>query len=402
MSISLKITEVTVNQNKNQEKKPFGIMERSLLSLLYVASCAFIPIILFAGINDWLPGAISFGMAIISVAIFAKISGGFKYTFSYSMILCASFMLGGALPAGLLVTLVSAVCAFSYFALNSSIYLGFSLSVISYALALALTRDPTSALIVFFSLPASILTAYVIKKRKPRVSAICHICSGFCLSLAAVIAVAVYKFVGTLDLTAINTAVDAAKSTSADLLGEFIDFAQNNFDLSFDSVSDMDLIIDNLVTICFNLIPAFAVIIFNLFAYVLHSLMLTLMFSDESQKDDTKTMLTFDMSIHSAFLLIASFILSLVLTSDSTALYGAASENLALILIPGYLVTSFAALKKLFIERSHSCLGVIIYFAIVFAVIRLANPLMFIAALGGAVFKIFVFFKNKIKNKSQA
>ena len=139
--------------------------------------------------------------------------------------------------------------------------------------------------------------------------------------------------------------------------------------------------------------------IFNALAYLLHSLSLTLIFNDDEKRKEALPMLVFDMSIHSAFIFLIALVLSLVLVSGESAMYGAVAENLAVILIPGYVITALAALRAFVTKRSPSCLGVLLYFFVIFMIASFSYPVIITAAVSGAIIKIFFFFKSNKKNK---
>ena len=377
-----------------------------LLSLLYVAACAFIPLILCVEMESWAVNGISLAVSAISLFAFSKAAKGFKFVFSYLLMLIGALLLGGGtfILAGIFASLACTVCLFAYLCFNSSIYVTIALPAIAFLPALAITRDAASATVIFFTLPAAMLTVYAIKARKPRVSAICHICAGFCMSLVAMLAIAIYNFAGRIDPTAISEFFDAAKlavtqsirdvfSLLEEGAAEMVDLAGFGF--------DPDTFAENIVTVSFNLLPAIAVIVFNAIAYLLHSLTLTLVFNDDQKRKEALPMLVFDMSIHSAFLFLAALLLSLVLVSEKNAMYGAAAENLAVILIPGYVITALAALRTFVTKRSPSCFGMLLYFFVIFMIASFSYPVIITAAVSGAIVKIFFFFKTQSKKKKQ-
>lgn len=374
------------------------------LSLLYVAACLFMPFILCVEMEEWMLNAVSLGVAAISLFAFSKVAKGFKYVFSYLLMLIGSTLLGGGtfILTGIFASLVCNICLFAYLCFNSSIYVTVALPAIAYLPALAITRDAVSATMIFFALPAAMLTVYAIKNKKPRVSAICHICIGFCISLVALLAIAIYNFAGKIDAQSIadffesaKVAVTAAIRDAFALIeegaAEMLDLSQFGFDL--------DILAENIVTVSFNLLPAIAILIFNALAYLLHSLSLTLIFNDDEKRKEALPMLVFDMSIHSAFIFLIALVLSLVLVSGESAMYGAVAENLAVILIPGYVITALAALRAFVTKRSPSCLGVLLYFFVIFMIASFSYPVIITAAVSGAIIKIFFFFKSNKKNK---
>ena len=127
--------------------------------------------------------------------------------------LIGAVLLGGGtfILAGIFASLACNLCLFAYLCFNSSIYVTMALPAVAFLPALAITRDAVSAMVIFFSLPAAMLTVYAIKSKKPRVSAICHTCAGFCISLIAMLAIAIYNFAGRIDPTAISEFFDSAK-----------------------------------------------------------------------------------------------------------------------------------------------------------------------------------------------
>lgn len=391
--------------NQNSSNNALGKLNAKniLFSLLYVAACVFIPFILYVNMEDWLVNAISLAVAIISAVAFAKASGGFKYSFAYVVMLIATVLLGGGtfILTGIFASLSCTICLFAYLCFNSSIYVTVALPAIAYIPTLAIVRDPVAATVIFFSLPAAMLTVYAIKKKKPKVSAICHICIGFCISLIVMLAIAIFNFAGSISPESIAAFFESAKLEVTEAIKEVFaligDSAAEMLDVSSIGL-DLDLLAENIVTVSFNLLPAIAVVIFNVLAYLMHSLSLTLIYNDDEKKKEALPMLVFDMSIHSAFLFLLALILSFALASEKTAMYGAVAENLMVILLPGYVITALAALRAFVTKRSPSCLGTLLYFFVIFMIASLSYPVIITTAVVGAIVKIFFFFRKNKKN----
>jgi len=387
--------------NKIKDNKLNDKLTPVLLSLLYIVSCIFIPLIVGIEMGEWLISAISLTVSILSLVAFSKVAKGFRHVFIYALILGATLFIGGFVLTGVLASVIGAVCMFSYLCFKAPIYITVALPAIAYLPALAITRDPVISAAVFFTLPASLLCVYAIKSKRPRISAICHVSVGFCISFAAIVAIAVFKFNGSISREAFFSFAESAKEMLGSAMREAFELLGDSANETLGINVDLDLLAENVVTVTFNLLPAIIVLIANALSYLIHTLSLILLFPDEKDKEEIAPMLVFEMSIHSAFIFIAAVILSFALTADSVALYGAVADNLVIILMPGFIITALAALRFFVAKRQPSCFGTLLYLGAIFMIASFSYPVLLVAGLAGSIVRIVVFFKKRAKSKQQ-
>ena len=110
-------------------------------------------------------------------------------------------------------------------------------------------------------------------------------------------------------------------------------------------------------------------------------------------------MLSFEMSLTSSIVYIASLVFSLLLVSESLALWGTAAENIALVLAPGLILTALAGIRALSMRKGPSCLGTLLYLGVIFMLASLSGIVIMLVALVGAVLNIVA---HIAKRKSQS
>ena len=187
---------------------------------------------------------------------------------------------------------------------------------------------------------------------------------------------------GSITMTTLRAFVDETKSQSIVMMNTLIDeMAGAVGGLPVDITGYVDVAVQTV----FNLIPAIIIIIGNVGAYVMHSMLLSICFTDEKTKKDALPMLAFEMSLVSAIVFLISIILAFALTSADTAFYGAVAENVMIILCPGLVLTTLGALRILTSRKGPSCLGTLLYFGVIFMLCSFSLPVIIICSIIGAI-----------------
>ena len=389
------------NSERNKSNINPKVKENStfiLLCLCYVLACVYIPFAFFVDMGDWLSLAAALAVCAISGVALTRMAGGFKPIGGFAIVIGIFVFLGGAvLPVALFVAFVSATCIYAGLILTGKLRIVWILPTISIIIIFFTTRSLAGVMLSLATLPCSALLAVSIKRKLPRVSAICRISAGICIFAVVAFALAVYDLTGELNPSAVSALIDSAKTQATLMLDSAI--AETSELLGGELIgSDVTNIIDLAVSSVFNLLPAIVITVANILSYVIHSLFMTVHFTTEEQKKQSLHMLTFDMSLTSGVVYIAALVLSLALVTDDLAMYGTAAKNVMLVLAPGLVLTALAGIRALTLRKGPSCLGTILYIGVIFMLASLSLYVIAIVALAGAVLTIVAHVAaNKIK-----
>ena len=391
-------------EEKNQNAKNAGEMngKRSVTDLLlaclfYVAACSYLPLAIYIPMSDWLSAVVALAVCALGIAVLARMARTFRAVLTYAVILGLFVLFGGMLlPIGLLSAFVASSCIFTYFLLKDRTPFLWGLPLSPLTVSLLITQSATGAALSLLTLPCSLMLAHSVKNKVGRVGAVCRISFGICLSAVLVFACAVYSSTGELSAAVIRGVIDSGKEQLTVLLKEAASEMQNMVGYELTSL-DVENVIELAVSSLFNLLPAIVITVANITAYVIHSLYLSVAYTSDEERKETLPMLSFDMSLTSAIVYIASLILALVLTSDAVIIYGAVAQNLLLVLDPGLRLTALAGIRMLTTRRGPSCLGTLLYFAVIFMLASLSVFAILGVSLLGAV---LIIIANISKRKS--
>ncbi len=378
--------------NKKPENKTATFI---LLALFYVLACVYPPISTLVNMGTWLSAVAALGMCVFAAFALFRMSGSLKPLMGYVIIVAAFALFGVAfLPMALLVCFVSGAVVYAYLLRSRLSAAVWGLPAVAALVAGLVTLSPVGVFLSLCSLPASVMVSFAIKNKTPRVGAVCRISLGICLSVLAALGLSVYLSSGEISVTAVKSLIDYAKEQMTLLLSDALSQMQDMLGGLFMSVETENLIA-LIVSSVFNLLPAMIITAANIVSYIIHSLYLASQYSmTREAHEEAKPMLTFDMSVVSAAVYILSLVLSLVLVSPETAIYGTLAQNLLLILIPGLVLTALAYIRTLSIVKGPSCLGTLLYFVVIFLVIGLNPIALMLVSLAGAVFIILAHIAN--------
>ncbi len=376
------------DQNNNTKKRSKTVTF-VVSAVFYVLSCIYLPLALFANMGIWFSAVSALGICVFAAFALSGISGSFKPFVGYALIVALFTFSGGMfLPMSLLVAFASGCVVYAYLLISKLSAAVWGLPVAAAVMAGLLTQSPIGICLSLGSLPASAILALVIKNKTPRVSAVCRISAGICLSVVVSLCVGIYAVQGKVNAEVIKGIVDYSKQQMSLILTDMFSQMQSMLGDMLVSI-DFESFITVLVSTVFNLLPAIIITAANIIAYIIHSLYISSQYTmSKEAHDSAKEMLTFDMSIISAVLYILSLVLAFTLISPELALWGTVAENLLLILVPGLVLTALACIRAMSVAKGPSCLGTLIYFGVIFLVIGLNPVALVCVALAGAVFII--------------
>ncbi|MBO5845765.1 MAG: hypothetical protein J6Q77_03875 [Clostridia bacterium] len=387
--------ENIVNDKENQHGTSSGNLLRA--GAIYLLLAVYLPFAIFANINPTLLQAISVVATIACAFAIADLSGTKRPSGSLLLMIgCLIFL--GSVFCGFVAAILGTVCVLGYLLISAKNVTARILSILpaiaAYAIAVLLVGDLLAAAIAILHVPAAIALAYAFKRKLPRISAICHVSIGI---LVGVLALASAWFVMThgFSLDALVSSVAAAKEgLTATLTGALFTFAGDMLQISLTDAKDLS---EAVVTELFNMLPAIVIIFSNILAFLIHSVMIRVMIVKAESKEDVKNMVAFEMSLVSAIIFFVVMLAAVVFSDEIFAL-SVTAENMMIILMPGLIFTAIGTLRAFMFAKGRSCLGTLLYIAIIMSFFYLPSITLPLGAMAGAT---IIIIHNILKNRAE-
>ena len=189
-----------------------------LLSLYYVLACAYIPLCTFLNIDMTAVSFLSLAICVLGVVVMARAAGSFKAILGYSVILGIFIFLGGSLlPVGLFSAFATAICIFTHLQIKYNSPFLWGLPIIPIVITYASTGSLIACVISLGTFPAAIALISAVKSEAGKVSAICRISFGICLSVVATFLCTVYTLYGSVSFPLCRQAIDTARYVVTEL-----------------------------------------------------------------------------------------------------------------------------------------------------------------------------------------
>ena len=366
------------------DKKPLA--ERLTLCLYFVLACSYVPLCLFLDINGVAASAISLAVCVLGVFAMSRAAGTFKAVIGFAIILGLFLFFGGSLvPAGIFSAFASAACVYAHMHLRSPSPFLWGLPLIPLIITLLTVGSLSAAAISLITLLPALALVYSIKNSLGRVGAICRISAGICVMTVVTFLLAVYSSFGEISFASVKQTVDAAKGLTEQMLVAVAHEAESALGASDALPINIEETVSYATGLAFNVLPAVIVIFANMIGYILHSMMLSIEYVTVEDKKKALPMMAFEMSVVSAVVFLVSLVLSLILTSGKSELYGAAAENIMFILIPGLVLTALGGLRVLTMKKGPSCLGTLVYMGAIFLIASLNSFVLIAVSVAGAI-----------------
>ncbi|MBQ9113064.1 MAG: DUF2232 domain-containing protein [Clostridia bacterium] len=392
---------MNTNDTKNKRKdgkaggRP-GAGGIALLCVYYVAACCFIPAALYLNVNEFVINIGALVMCLLSVSVMAKAAGSWRNITGYAItVFILVFFFGAVLPVGLFAAFASATCIYALLLVKYPSPFWWGLPIIPFAASLFLAGNAAGVVASVATLPCALMLAYSAKKKLDRVGTVCRVSFGICAIIAISFLISVYSVYGKISLEAARTLIDELRAEVTSTLISATDRMADLMNSTDIPVGDLSAYVESTVSSVFNLLPAMIIVISNIISYIIHSLFLSIYSTTDEERKEMLPMLGFEMSLISAFVYLISLILAFVLVSDGLALWGAAAENIMLILAPGLIITALGALKMITAHKGPSCFGTLIYLLVIFMLLSFSIPAILITAAAGAVVIIISHFSKK-------
>ncbi len=328
--------------------------------------------------------------------------------------LTASF-LSASLTVGAIVLslIVGTGCLAWLFTVLRPPYLPIALLVAVGALSWILSGDWGTALLALAFLPAAAGLAYATLSDRGRTSVICFGIGGLLISILALFAIAFYRINGTLELSAIEAALEAARNAAVEsvmgvraalieqieIAGAEAAEAENAAALIEELKTSMSREnVTLLVSMLFNLIPGLLISVCAILSFGAQLVQgMQYRFTGWTQVL-TPNACIFTMSVVASILYYVGFLFMLFV--DSTTMLGAVMQNVCIILLPGLCLVGFAdLLTRLRASRGGGRFFRVLIFASLFCCAGLSA--LFFVALWGANCSILLALHRKMTAQKQ-
>lgn len=384
--------------NSNQQVQRQGnasLATVALLCLSYTLLCIYPSLLIHTVSGEWLSAVL--GLSACAVAVFAlfKIAGSFKPISGFVFIAGLFLLFGNAIfPVALFVSLVAAACIYAWLLLKGGAPFALATPAIPLVICAAVTRNAVLSAMSLIPLLCALCLAYAVKTKKGRVGATCVISAGICLAVASAFVYAAYSLSGEISAAAIRSMIDYGKIQLTAAVNNVLAEMNNMLGTGLDVTNMAEVMVSS----TFNLLPAIIIVVANVFAYIMHSLFLSVCYVTDDDRKQALDLFKFDMSLTSAIVYVSALVLAAVLSSGSSALFGAAAENLVLVLAPGLVLTALAGIRALTVKKA-SCLSTLLYFGIIFMLASFSMVVISLVALVGAAFIIVAHISRSKKAK---
>lgn len=374
-----------------------------VVGIIYFILTLYLPIALFADISSEILGAISIAAAAFAVIGLYSIIKSARPVVSFAMTFGIILIFLSSIVCGIAAAFIGSVYLLSYLLISSKKTSGrfFALAVspVSYLLCAALLGSFTTALIAIIHLPAALVLTYCFSRKIDRISTICRTSCAILLSFGALFAAAFFMAHGT-DLEALRALIESVRTSATDFLANTLYTVYSQIPEMSMSMTDALEFSTTAVNTVFNLLPAIVIISSNIVAFFLQSTMTTILIQGETDKEKIHHMVAFDMSLISAIVFLAAFLVTAIL-SEKMSVWSVTAENIAMILIPGLAFTALIALRQLIFSKKPSCFGALTYLLSIIVLFYIPAVMLSLYAFAGAVVIILNnIAKHKLKKKN--
>lgn len=260
------------------------------------------------------------------------------------------------------------------------------LPILAYAISAAVSRDLIGSVAALVPFPPMIVLALGTRHSAEkedgltRVGVICATSLTLGLSLGAMIALSVYRQLGTLEFSAL---LDALESTRLAFINE-ITSLEIPPELGEEAVAEMKEMIsyanaENMVNSVFNLLPALAVVAVNLIAATVQTLQHATLRTFGHEACITDRVKAFRMSLISCIVFLVAYLVAFLEGTDASTLTGTVAQNIYIILMPGLALAGLIRITSSLARKGPGGMGCMFYLIILLPCLFLFAPFVFAA-----------------------
>jgi len=386
-------------KNAKELGRRISATDALLLSLIALLLCAFLPIALFYNIQELILEGVSLAAIGASILAIYKIVGTKRPFLPITITAAIAFFFIGAATTALAISFMVSICLIAHVLLFADSTAAKVMCVISpaasYLIAVVVTGGFAASAVALLPLAVALALYYAVSRNLHKVSAICHMSAATLIFILAVVAIRYAALHGT-DLAVAKESIENFRVALTDLTAKMLMSVTDELsEIAEISMTDATELATASVNAIFNLLPAIVVIIANIAAFFTHSLMMATLFSEKEPSPTLKNMMLFDMSLISAIVFIAASLIELIFMKSEISAWLVTAENVAMILMPGMVLTAIMMLRGL-TASAKGCAPSLIYFGIVFALLYVPAVMLPLVSMAGAV---TVILNNIAKHK---
>ena len=389
------------NPWQNRDALPPVSGKHIAFAVLTVLLCAVgLP---FSAAYEWVPTA----LVVISLAYAVLMAHVPSLTTMLLLTGIAATLLGGGLLSGawLLALTVGAAATAFLFTVSKSTVIAVALPIVMAGVALAITRDLPLAMLALSFLPAGILLGVATLAGRDRTTAICFAIGGFLLVIVAWIAYGVWHATGELTAAALRSFAESARGSMLDAL---ITVREQFLELSaaagsdeatreaYNRVTEMmsDDMLRQTVAAVFHMLPGIAVVVSSILAFEAQALLSATYRGVGLSAVLTDAAKYFTMSLTAAILFVLSTVLSLIL--PTSMLFGAALQNLSLILLPGFFLLGSQGILVAMAQTKGNGRGGVVLFLMLLLCCCSGASVFYVLAMWGAIGRVLFALQHKM------
>lgn len=383
------------NKIKTERRAPASPL---IIGAIYFIITLYLPIALFGDISATVLEGISIAVTAAAVVALYAIIKTARPVVSFAMTFAILLIFVSSVICGIAASFIGSVYLLSYLLISnkklSSRFFILTLAPISYLACAAFLGSFRLALVALLHIPAALVLTHCFIKKTDRISTICRTSCAILLSAGAALAVPFVLKHGT-DIGVLRTSIENARLAITDFMANTLFTLYSQIPEMSMSFTDAFELSSTAVNTVFNLLPAIVVIGSNIVAFFLQSTMTTILIQGETDKENIRHMLSFDMSLISAIVFLTAFLVS-ALFSEEMSVWSVTAENIGMILIPGLVFTAIIAMRQLIFSKKPSCFGALTYLLSIAVLFYIPAVMLSLYAVGGAV---VIILNNIAKHK---
>ena len=388
-------------RNKSDNGKIYFLRVAATVLYLIVAS-AFIPISFFSDIfytSTYINFMAASLVTVAGIGLCIKLTGASRPIVPFCIISgvliffsSPTATLGAAVPV-----FFSSVVLSAYLIREKMAPLALVSGLLGAIITYFLTGSPFSALVSLLFIPLSVVLHFVFKKGKHRVSAVCSMSFALGAPIVAIFLSWVAVKDGGMSFEIIKNFFDTLRDGLIKVLAQSLVTSTQQLGEAAISIADATTLTSEIITTAFNLLPALFIILLFVSTYLIHSLYISVITPTLENKEEILNAITFKMSTMSAVFFLLSFIISLILQKSQPQI-SVVTQNLYTIFYPGLTMVTFGYISSFTKGEHASCMGSILYMAMLGLVCFLTDIALLVASIAGAILIIVFAIRSRSKN----
>ncbi len=299
-------------------------------------------------------------------------------------------MTNSYMQAGLVIALVFAVAEGSVMVAllpRDKLALLPLIPIIAYAIAAAVSRDLVGSVAVLVPIPAAITLAVCTRNSAARedgltrVGVICATTLALGLSVGAMLALSLYRHLGSLDIATLLAYLDE--------LREVYILQITSYELPEGATEAMKALLsrenaENMVNSIINILPAILVVTMLILATMTQLIQHAALIAFGHKESLTDRTRAFGISLIACIVFVAAYFVAVFSSSDASTLAGTVAENMCIILLPGLALAGLIRIISGLNRKGARGMGCMFYLVLLIPCLLFIAPalLAFVEVIG--------------------